>query len=88
MKLFVHNFPYETTDRELRDLFVEFGATGAAIVYRPEDGRSAGFGHVEIPDAARAKAAIAALDGSNFGGRRLHVERYVEAASAKRERAA
>jgi cold-inducible RNA-binding protein len=36
-------------------------------------GRSRGFGFVEIDDPEQAKAAIAALNGKDFGGRALTV---------------
>jgi len=38
-----------------------------------DTGRPRGFGFVEMPDNAQAQAAIAALNGKNFGGRDLTV---------------
>lgn len=54
-----------------------FGASGtvtsASIIEDRETGRSRGFAFVEMSSDAEAKAAIAALDGKEVGGRNLKV---------------
>jgi RNA recognition motif-containing protein len=72
-KIYVGNLPFTTTDADLRQLFASHGdVTSASVVMDRESGRSRGFGFVEM-DAPNATAAIAALDGSDLGGRSLRV---------------
>ena len=74
MNIYVGNLPYSTTPDELREVFAAFGEVAAArIVNDRETGRAKGFGFVEMPEAEQANAAIAALNGSEQGGRKLVV---------------
>ena len=74
MKIYVGNLPFTTGDDELRELFSQFGSPSSATVVTDRmSGRSRGFGFVEMDDAEQAKAAIAALNGRDFGGRALTV---------------
>ena len=73
-KIFVGNFSFNTTDAELRQWFEAHGAVESATVVTDRDtGRSRGFGFVEMPNNNEAEAAIAALNGSDSGGRPLTV---------------
>ncbi len=72
--IYVGNISFQTTDSELEALFSEHGKVERAnAVMDRETGRSRGFGFVEMPDANEAKAAIAALNGKEIGGRTLTV---------------
>jgi RNA recognition motif-containing protein len=71
MKLYVGNIPWKATEKDLLALFDDFAPSGARVL-REDDGRSKGVGFVFIDDVAAA-AAIAAMDGFQFGGRRLMV---------------
>lgn len=72
-KLYVGNLPFTCTTDEMRDLFEQHGTvTDVHLPTDRETGRPRGFGFVEMDDAG-AEAAIAALDGANFGGRPLRV---------------
>jgi len=52
-------------------MFAEAGSvTSASIIEDRETGRSRGFAFVEMSSAEEAKAAIAALDGKKFRGRK------------------
>ncbi len=73
-KIFVGGLPYAATEQELRDLFAQHGAVDSAqIVTDRFTGQSRGFGFVEMSSPAEAQAAIAALNGTQFGGRTLTV---------------
>ena len=69
-RLYVGNLPYSTTSSDLEALFKAHGAVVSAEVVADRDtGRSKGFGFVEMGTDDEAKAAIAALDGQDNGGR-------------------
>jgi RNA recognition motif-containing protein len=73
-KIFVGNFSFSTTEADLRQWFAAYGAVDSASVVTDRDtGRSRGFGFVEMPNNNEAEAAIAALNGSDSGGRPLTV---------------
>jgi len=72
--LFVGNIPHSTTEAELRALFEPHGAVERVSVVTDRDtGRSRGFAFVEMTDAGAADKAVAALDGSDLGGRPMKV---------------
>jgi len=72
--LFVGNIPHSTTEAELRSLFVPHGAVERVSVVTDRDtGRSRGFAFVEMTDAGAADKAVAALNGSDLGGRPMKV---------------
>jgi len=74
MKLYVGNLSFKTTEGELQQIFSQHGTVASAsLVMDRETGRPRGFGFVEMPNDAEAQAAIAALNGQNFGGRDLTV---------------
>lgn len=73
MNIFVGNLPFSTSGPQLEELFSAHGTVSSATVITDrETGRSRGFGFVEMDDAA-GRAAIAALNGTDFGGRQLTV---------------
>jgi RNA recognition motif-containing protein len=72
--LYVGNLPHSTTETELRNLFEAHGAVEkVSIVTDRETGRARGFAFVEMTDAGEAEKAIAALNGSELGGRALKI---------------
>lgn len=74
VKLYVGNLPYSTTDADLSEMFAEYGTiVSASVITDRDSGRSKGFGFVEIEEDDKAKAAIEALNGKEFGGRNLVV---------------
>ncbi len=73
-KIFVGNFSFQTTDNDLRKWFEPHGTVDSAtVVTDGGTGRSRGFGFVEMPNDNEAMAAIAALNGTDAGGRPLTV---------------
>ncbi|HJR76935.1 MAG TPA: RNA-binding protein [Nitrospiraceae bacterium] len=73
-KIYVGGLPYSTTEQQLSDLFATHGAVASArIITDKFTGQSRGFGFVEMSSEDEAKAAINALNGTQFGGRTLTV---------------
>jgi RNA recognition motif-containing protein len=73
-RIYVGNLPASVREEDLEQLFSAFGPITSSVV--PSDRvteTGQGFGFVDM-DAAEAGRAIAALDGSDFEGRVLHVE--------------
>ena len=74
MNIFVGNLAFSTTDHDLRQLFEPYGVVDKVNIITDRDtGRSRGFGFVEMPDSAAAKAAIQGLQGHQLAGRALNV---------------
>lgn len=74
LKIYVGNLPFETTDEDLAQEFAPFGeVVSANVVIDRVNGRSRGFGFVEMPTDSEAEAAIAALNGKDLMGRPLTV---------------
>jgi len=74
MNIYVGNLSWTMTDDDLSNLFTQFGTvTSAKILKDKMNGRSKGFGFVEMDDAEAAKTAIASLNESEVQGRKLIV---------------
>jgi len=72
--LYVGNLPHSTTEAELRNIFGAYGAIDKITLVTDRDtGRSRGFGFVEMSNASEADKAIAALNGTDLGGRTLTI---------------
>lgn len=73
-KLFVGGLPFSTTDDELQQAFAAHGTVASAKVIMDRDtGRSKGFGFVEFENDDEGKAAEAAMNGKELGGRSITV---------------
>ena len=73
-KLYVGNLGYSVTDNDLTQMFGAHGTVESAQIIMDRDtGRSKGFGFVEMKTEQEAQAAIAALNGTDSGGRSLTV---------------
>ena len=73
-KMYVGNLSFDSTEQDLRDLFVSHGEV--TEVFMPTDresGRFRGFAFVTMSDANGMNAAIEALNGEEFQGRALIV---------------
>jgi len=72
--IFVGNLSYQATEQDIRQAFEAHGTvTSVAIIMDKMTGRSRGFGFVEMPEAAQAQAAIAALNLQEIQGRAITV---------------
>ena len=73
-KLYVGSLPYSTTEQQLSELFAQHGTVQSAKVITDRyTGQSRGFGFVEMATGEEAQKAIAALNGTQMGGRTLVV---------------
>ncbi|MDJ0959698.1 MAG: DEAD/DEAH box helicase [Acidimicrobiia bacterium] len=70
--VYVANLPWTTTSGQVESLFRPFGDVVQATIITDRSGRSRGFGFVDMPERD-AKAAIAALHGTELEGRDLTV---------------
>lgn len=78
-RIYVGNLPFSSTEDDLREAFSAHGAVGGVdVIADRETGRPRGFAFVEMEDESAANAAIAALDGNDFGGRNLRVSEAQE----------
>jgi len=74
MNIYTGNLSYDISEEDLKAAFEEFGeVTSAKIISDRYNGRSKGFGFVEMPSDDAAKAAIEGLAGKDLGGRPLVV---------------
>jgi cold-inducible RNA-binding protein len=72
-KLFVGNLDFGATEESIRSLFASHGSVESVHLATDRDtGRSRGFAFVEMAEGD-ANKAIAALNGTNVGGRALNV---------------
>ena len=72
--IFVGNLNFNTGEDELRQLFEQYGQVDRVSIMTDRDtGRSRGFGFVEMTNAEDGEKAIAALNGTQIGGRTLNV---------------
>jgi len=73
-KIYVGNLPFNIGQKELGELFAQFGEISEAVVISDKySGRSKGFGFVTFADDAAAQKAIADMDGKEIEGRPLKV---------------
>ena len=74
MNIYVGNLSWSMTDEDLTNLFTEYGTvTSGKILKDKMNGRSKGFGFVEMEDDEAAKTAIANLNETEVMGRKLIV---------------
>ena len=71
--LFVANLPFRYSDDDVVALFAEVAPITSAQVVMDDDGRSRGYGFVEIEVATDAERLISEFHGSDVGGRDLIV---------------
>jgi RNA recognition motif-containing protein len=76
MSIYVGNLSYEVTESALTDVFTEYGTVKRVqLPTDRETGRLRGFGFVEMSSDAEEEAAITALDGSEWMGRDLKINK-------------
>jgi RNA recognition motif-containing protein len=74
MKIYVGNISRDVNDEDLMQAFSAFGRVESATVLKDRyTSESRGFGFVEMPDGAEARAAINGMNGKDLKGRTLNV---------------
>ncbi|MBD2666330.1 RNA recognition motif domain-containing protein [Richelia sinica] len=76
MSIYVGNLSYSVTEDDLSKVFSEYGSvTRVQLPTDRETGRARGFGFVEMESSAAEEAAIQALDGAEWMGRVMKVNK-------------
>jgi RNA recognition motif-containing protein len=74
MNLYIGNLLFNTTENEVKELFVPFGqVTEVRLIMDKYTGKSKGFGFVEMPSKEEGLKAIAELNGKDMKGRAISV---------------
>lgn len=85
-RIYVGNLPFQTTEQQVREIFARHGAVNSVtMVADAQTGRFRGFCFVEMAPA-QADKAIAALNGSAVGGRKLRVNEAQPRPNRNKER--
>ncbi|MGQ0656817.1 MAG: RNA recognition motif domain-containing protein [Chromatiales bacterium] len=75
MNIYVGNLAYSVTEADLKAAFAPFGeVVSAELIINRHTRRSRGYGFVRMATAEQGRAAIAALDGTEFHGREMRVD--------------
>ncbi|HBO98663.1 MAG TPA: RNA-binding protein [Verrucomicrobia bacterium] len=70
--MYVGNLSYDTTEETLRAQFAAYGKVSLVrLITNRYNGKSKGFGFVQMPNRAEAEAAIAALNDKEIDGRKM-----------------
>ncbi len=76
MTIYVGNLSFQATEDDLREVFAEYGeVTRISLPIDRETGRKRGFAFVEMAEEAHEDAAISELDGAEWLGRELRVNK-------------
>lgn len=76
MSIYVGNLSYQVTEADMNAVFAEYGSVKRVqLPIDRETGRPRGFGFVEMGSDAEEQAAIDALDGAEWMGRDLKVNK-------------
>lgn len=76
--LFVANLPFSVDDAKLGELFAAYTVVSARVVTKkvgPSEGRSKGFGFVELGSEEEQLKALAEIQGKEVDGRELQVSK-------------
>ncbi len=87
MNIYVGNFTFQMAENDLRQMFEAFGAVETVKIIKDRfNGRSKGFGFVEMPNNSEADRAIKALNGNMIGKKPIKVIPADSGAKKKKKR--
>lgn len=73
--LWIGSLPFDTTEDHVYEAFGEYGDVQSVRLPTDRDtGAAKGFGYVTFGDVAQATAALEALNGTEFGSRRIRID--------------
>ncbi len=76
MTIYVGNLSYRATEEDLREVFTDYGTIKRIVLPMDrESGRMRGFAFVDMMEDAQEEAAITELDGAEWMGRQLRVNK-------------
>jgi RNA recognition motif-containing protein len=76
MTIYVGNLSYQATEEDLRTVFADYGTVKRVVLPTDrETGRMRGFAFVEMTEEAQEDSAISELDGAEWMGRQLRVNK-------------
>ncbi|MEB3212849.1 MAG: RNA-binding protein [Leptolyngbyaceae bacterium] len=76
MSIFVGNLDYSVTEDELKAVFTDYGSVRRVTLPTDrETGRLRGFGFIDMSADSEEDAAISSLDGAEWRGRDLRVNK-------------
>ena len=76
MTIYIGNLSYQATEEDLKAIFAEYGPVKRVVLPTDrETGRMRGFAFVEMSDDAHEDTAISELDGAEWMGRQLKVNK-------------
>ncbi|NJN31438.1 MAG: RNA-binding protein [Synechococcales cyanobacterium RM1_1_8] len=76
MSIYIGNLSFDATEADLNEVFSEYGTVKRVqLPTDRETGRMRGFGFVELNSDEEEAAAIEALDGAEWMGREIRVNK-------------
>ncbi|MDA0673861.1 MAG: RNA-binding protein [Cyanobacteria bacterium] len=76
MTIYVGNLSFQATEEDLREVFADYGEVKRiSLPVDRETGRKRGFAFVEMADETQEDSAISDLDGAEWLGRELRVNK-------------
>ncbi|EFA73199.1 RNA-binding protein [Cylindrospermopsis raciborskii CENA303] len=76
MTIYIGNLSYRATEADLKSVFADYGEVKRVVLPTDrETGKMRGFAFVEMIEDAQEDAAISELDGAEWMGRQLRVNK-------------
>jgi RNA recognition motif-containing protein len=76
MTIYIGNLSYQATEEDIREVFTEYGTVNRVVMpIDRETGRMRGFAFVEMSEDDHENNAISDLDGAEWMGRQLKVNK-------------
>jgi RNA recognition motif-containing protein len=74
--IYIGNLSFQATEEDLREVFAEYGKVSRiSLPTDRETGRKRGFAFVEMEDESKEDLAISELDGAEWLGREIRVNK-------------